>query len=266
MHSLFSRPSWRIATLGVALFALLGLPALWTSAWASDSSKSLAYQSDQSDEERDEPYLEERVAELETQVAELQTAVAELQEEDGDETADQGSLADIIEPTPTEAAAVTVAACGRPFFSWGTATSDEVSVHLIQVIDGADEEFTIEGAQVYLMEVGLLNSRTDALDVDPEDWVVTDCDGTEYTALEQGKGFEPQLAQGSLGPGEEGQGWVTFALPPGAQAVTFDYRIQSPGRSGAEVSCPLVDTSGEPGTLADASGGAGCSARGGSAG
>ncbi len=250
--------SWRIAAMGAALFALVGLPALWPTAWASDSGKALSYQSDQADDETEEPYLEERVAALETQVAELQTAVAELQE------GEDGGQADVEEPTPTEIAAVTVSACGRPFASWGTATSDNVSVSLIQVMDGADVEFTVEGAQVYVMEVGLLNSRNDALDVDPEDWVVTDCDGTEYTALEQGEGFDPSLAQGSLGPGEEAQGWVTFALPPGAQAVTFDYRIQSPGRSGAEVSCPLVDTSGEPGTLADASGGAGCSARGGS--
>lgn len=255
MHSLHT---WRLVALGTALFALVGLPALWTSAWATDSGKALSYQSDQSDDERDEPYLEERVAELETQVAELQTAVAELQE------GDDGGQADVVESTPTEIAAVTAAACGRPFFSWGTATSDNVSVHLIQVMDGADAEFEVDGAQVYVMEVGLLNSRDDALDVDPEDWVVTDCDGTEYTALEQGEGFEPQLAQGSVKPGEEVQGWVTFALPPGAQAVTFDYRIQSPGRSGALVSCPLVDTSAESGTLADASGGAGCSARGGS--
>ena len=83
MHSLFPRPVWRIAVMGAALFALVGVPALWTCAWASNSGKALSYQSDQSDDERDEPYLEERVAELETQVAELQTAVAELQ--DGDE-------------------------------------------------------------------------------------------------------------------------------------------------------------------------------------
>jgi hypothetical protein len=258
MRTLFSWPSWRLAAMGAALFALVGVPALWTTAWASDAGKALAFQSDQSDEETEKPYLEERVAELETQVAELQTAVAELQE------GDDGGQADVVEPTPTEIAAVTVAACGRPFASWGTATSDNVSVHLIQVIDGDAAEFEVEGAQVYAMEVGLLNSRNDALDVDPEDWVVTDCDGTEYTALDFSEGVEPSLAQGSLGPGEEGQGWVTFALPPGAQAATFDYRMQSPGRSGAQVSCPLVDTSADPGTLSDASGGAGCSARGGS--
>ena len=186
--------------MGAALFALVGLPSLWTSAWASESGKALSYQSGQSDDERDEPYLEERVAELEAQVAELQTAVAELQEDE-----DEGQ-ADVVEPEPTEIAAVTVAACGRPFFSWGTATSDNVSVHLIQVMDGADADFLVEGAQVYVMEVELLNSRDDALDVDPEDWVVTDCDGTEYTALEQGEGFDPSLAQGSVGRRRGGAG------------------------------------------------------------
>jgi hypothetical protein len=249
---------WRLVALGAALFALVGLPALWTSAWASDSGKALSYQSDQSDDDDDrEPYLEERVAALETQVAELQTAVAELQADD-----DEG-LADEAEPTPT-IAVPPAAACGRPFANWGTATSDNVSVHLIQVVDGAEADFAVEGAQVYAVELELLNSRDDVLDIDPEDFVVTDCDGAEYTALD--RGVDPPIAGGKVAPGDEAQGWATFALPPGGQPVSFDYRIQSPGRSGAEVSCPLVDTSAEPATLDDAAGGAGCSARGGSAG
>lgn len=258
MHAYASR-SWRLVALGAALLALVGLPALWSTAWASDTGKAPSYQSDRSDDEREEPYLEERVAALETQVAELQTAVAELQEDDGDDS----GQADVVELEPAVALPPAVA-CGRPFASWGTATSDNVSVHLLQVVDGAEVEVAVNGAQVYAVELELLNSRDEVLDIDPEDFVVTDCDGTEYTALD--RGADPSIAGIKVGPGEEARGWATFALPAGEHPVTFDYRIQSPGRSGAEVSCPLVDTSAEPGMLADASGGAGCSARGGSAG
>jgi hypothetical protein len=190
-----------------------------------------------------------RVEALETAVAALQTVVADL--------------------APTEAAIrlvpeETAPPCGRPFASWGAAMSDDVGVHLLQLRSGADEGITREGVDVYLLEVEVDNGRGESLTYQPEDFVLVDCDEREYAATSGGP--EPAIAAGELAPGDQMQGWLTFEVPPGTQPAAFVYRIQGLNRSGAEVSCPLVDREAEPASLDEANGGAGCSARGASGG
>lgn len=253
-----TRRTWRVAAVVAVLFAFVSAPILWTTAGASDADRNFARQAADGTDEAD---LDERVAELETQVAALRTAVSELQ---GDGASEMTEGADGTEPTPTPTplAVSAVSACGRPFASWGAATSDGVNVQLLQVMDGASAGHAVEGADVYVLEVALENRRDDKLAYDPEDFVLVDCDGVSSTALADG--VAPSIAEGKLGPGGTERGWLTFAVTPGAQPAAFVYGIQSPGRTGAEVSCPLVDRDSPPAPLGEASGGAGCSARGGS--
>jgi hypothetical protein len=82
-----------------------------------------------------------RVAALETAVAALQTSVASLQPTD-------------TAPTPVSLVALS---CGRPFASWGTATTDGVRVQVLQVESGAEVDFAVEGATVYAVKLTMDN-------------------------------------------------------------------------------------------------------------
>ena len=253
--------TWHLASTAATLLVFAIWSTLWSPTRATLVDADLRHQVVAEDDEADLEDLSTRVAALETAVASLQGTVADLQAVDGDSATTDAA------PTPTPMPTLvspTTLTCGQPFASWGAATSDNVRVQLLQIEAGADADLAIEGADVYVVEVSIDNLRSDVLTFALEDFVLLDCDDQVYTA--QADGLEPTLAPGDVAPGDSARGWLTFALPPGAQPAGFVYRIQSPGRSGAEVSCPLVNRDAPPAPLGAASGGAGCSARGGSAG
>jgi hypothetical protein len=249
--------TWHLATTAATLLTLAIWSTLWSPTRTALVDADLRHQVVAEDDEADLEDLSTRVAALETAVAALQTTVADFQAGVGESATTEAT------PTPTPAAPTTLT-CGQPFASWGAATSDNVRVQLLQIEPGADADVAIEGADVYVVEVSIDNLRSEALTTALEDFVLLDCDGQTYTARPDG--LEPTLAPGEVAPGNSARGWLTFSLPPGAQPAGFVYRVQSPGRSGAEVSCPLVNRDAPPAPLDAASGGAGCSARGGSAG
>jgi hypothetical protein len=230
--------SWAIF---VATFALLGGILLFV---ASPISTPTAAQ-DTDDDRDDISTLQTQVAELQTQVATLQTQVAAIQPAS----------------TPTEGTPEGIAAaCGRPFRSWGGATADDVEVQLLQVseVDG------LPSAQSAIaIELVITNGSDAPVAYRLADFEVADCSGKVSVAVTGGP--DPAIADGKIAPGDSLRGWVAFPLAAGAQPADFTYHIQSQDRTGATVSCPLVNRDAPPAALDEATGGAGCSAAGGSA-
>jgi hypothetical protein len=248
--------TWHLAATTAMLLALAIWPTLWSPSGTSLVDADLRHQVVSEDDAADLDELATRVAALETAVAALQTSVA-----DGQAVVASPSVE--VEPTSTPISLVTLA-CGRPFASWGAATSDGIGVQLLQIKPSSEVDVVIEGSDVFVVDLAIDNLRDSDLTLALEDFVLLDCDDNEHFAV--AGGLDPSIAPGELAAGNSTRGWLTFALPPGAQPAGFVYRIQSPGRTGAEVSCPLVDRSAPPAPASAASGGAGCSARGGSAG
>jgi hypothetical protein len=215
-----------LALMGGLLFVLAS-PALMPTA-AQDT-----------DDDRDD------ISTLQTQVAELQTQVAEIQ-----------SASPPAEGTPEGAAA----ACGRPFRGWGAATSDDVEVQLLQVSE-VDDLPSADAAVA--IELVITNGSDAPVAYHLADFEVADCSGKVSVAVTGGP--DPAIADGEIAPGDSLRGWVAFPLAAGAQPADFTYHVQSQDRTGASVTCPLVNRDAPPAALDEATGGAGCSAAGGSA-
>jgi hypothetical protein len=230
--------AWRSAAVSIGvmggLVVLLGLAL---------SSPTVAQDGD----DDDVGTLQTQVAALQTQVAVLQTQVADLQP---DATAAEATP----DGTPT--------ACGRPFANWGAASADDVEVQLLQVSEVGELPSDIAAESAIAVELVVTNQSTDPVPHRLSDFEATLCDGQVVTAAAGGP--TPAIGDGEIAPGDSVRGWVLFPLPAGAQAAEFTVHIESPGRTGAMVMCPLVDRNAPPTSLDDAAGGAGCSAVGGS--
>jgi Domain of unknown function (DUF4352) len=191
---------------------------------------------------------------LQTQVSELQTQVAALQTQVAGPQPKATASAERATAAETEL-------CGRPYRSWGGGTADDIKVTLLQLQSTPDE--TASDKQTVSIEVVIDNRSDSPLDYGHKDFEIEDCGGNTYAAGTDGP-EQPVVADGEVAPGDSLRGYISFTLPASAQPARFTYHIQRPTTTGAQVTCPLVNRDAPPAPANEASGGAGCSARGGS--
>ena len=229
-----------VLTVGLLSVLLAGWPATAQDAPGAEATATRAAEATE-------------LAALRTEVAALQTRVAELT-----------TPASIDVPILTAVATMTPISCGPLVDSWGAATAGGVRVNLLRPSDAPPVTATAEaGFAAFALEVTIENRGEATVPYAPDDFRLTTCGGAEYPAIDGG--LDPAITEGELAPGDDLQGWITFALPDDDRPAIFTYNIRTPGLIGTRVRCELVDTRTPP-APSNTSISKGCSAFGGSSG
>jgi len=161
------------------------------------------------------------LAALRTEVADLRTRVAALT-----------TPVSVILLDPLATGTPTPIACGQLVtnFNGGAATADDVTLDVLQT--RSNVPLTPPGADVeaFAVEVSITNASDAPLPISMPDFRLTACDGRIYGAVRGGAA--PAIVDDEVVAGDQTRGWITFALPRGAQPARFDYHLPSGGRLG----------------------------------